>query len=106
MLQIPLAAVPSQQVTANLSNQNVVVTVYTLSDGTLYMDLTYNNIPVITCRPCQYGNLMLEDSQYWGFIGDFTWVDLLASPTIPPTNPIAAGLADQYQLIYLEASDL
>jgi len=106
MLQIPLGAVPSQQVSLNLANQNVVLNVYQLANGKLYMDVISNNQPIITCRPCQYGTLMLEDAKYWGFVGDFTWVDLLSGVSTPPTDPVYTGLADQYQLIYLEASDL
>jgi len=105
MQQIPLAAEPSQQLSITLDNQACAINVYTLG-AKLYMDLAFNGTNVINTRPCLYGNLMLQDAGYYGFAGDFTWVDTNAGPTVPPTDPVFSGLGTRYQLIYLETSDL
>lgn len=119
MLTIPLAAVASQNFSANLGGQAVQVNVYQLGVGdaaALYMDLESNGSPVFSCRVCRgYGGtstpdttapFMLVGRRYLGFDGDFVWLDTQASSLVPAEDPEYSGLGDRWQLLYLEESDL
>lgn len=106
MLQIPLAAVPSQTFSIVLDNQNCQINLYTLSTG-MYFDLFLNGAPIATTVVCENLARMLEDAQYRGFIGDFVFVDVFAADTVNDgADPTYQGLGTQFQLQYLEASDL
>lgn len=99
MLQIPLQAVPSQIVVANLSNQISQIAVYQKLSG-LYVNLSVNNALII-------GGVIAEDrnrivrSLYLGFIGDLMFLDNQGTD-----DPFFEGLGARFTLMYLEASDL
>lgn len=117
MMIVPAIAVPSQTLSVSLANQACDISLYSLDTpgdilGTvtttelkgypaLYMDLTVNGTAVITCRICRNLIPMLLDATYYGFVGDLVVVD-----TRSDTEPVYTGLGTQYQLVYLEASDL
>ena len=67
----------------------------------LYMDLTVNGTSIINCRIVRNTVPILLDAKYYGVIGDFVVVDMFED-----TDPVYTGLGTQYQLVYLEASDL
>lgn len=100
MLQMPLAAVPSQTFSIVLAGQNCQLAVYQKSTG-LYMDLVVNGTPVTTCVRCVEGARLLLDRKYLGFIGDFGFIDTQGN-----SDPVYTGLGSRWQLLYLEASDL
>ncbi len=106
MLQIPLSAVPSQSLSVVLGNQNCQISLYTLTTG-LYFDLLVNGAPIATTVRCENLARMLEDAQYRGFIGDFVFIDVFAANTVVDgVDPVYTGLGTQFQLEYLEATDL
>lgn len=105
MLVIPLQAVPSQQFTVGLNGQNCTISVYQKTTG-LYLDLLLNNAPVSTTVLCLNCSRLLEDRQYAGFVGDFIFVDTQSPDPFAGTDPTYTGLGSQYELWFLEASDL
>lgn len=73
----------------------------------LYMDLIVNGVQVLNAALAQNLIPMLNSAGYYGVVGDFIFVDTnaLSAPTAG-SNPVYTGLGDQYQMIYLEATDL
>ncbi len=99
MQTIPISAVPSQKFNITLASQPCQISIYTLYTG-LFMDVLLNNVPVCNGVLCQNNNRIVRAS-YSGFIGD-----LIFNDTLGTSDPVYMGLGTQYQLIYLEASDL
>jgi hypothetical protein len=105
MLIVPLQPVPSQTLTSLLSNQNCRINVYQKAFG-LYFDLTVPTIqtdPIVAGIVCRNANRLIRYA-YLGFVGDFSFFDLLN--TAMPSDPDYTGLGGRFQLVYLEASDL
>lgn len=100
MLQMPLAAVPSQTFGIVLAGQNCQIAVYQKTTG-VYMDLVSNGVPITTAVRCVEGARLLLDRQYLGFVGDFGVIDTQGN-----SDPDYTGLGTRWQLLYLEASDL
>ena len=100
MLTIPLNAVPSQRLNVVLANQPCQISLYTLIDGVIYMDVVLNGTPIANCVPC-YNNNKIVRAAYTGFIGDFIITD-----TQGYSDPTYDVLGTRYQLVYLEAGDL
>lgn len=112
MQLIPLTAVPSQLVQANLNSQSVSLSIYQLGSppvAELYLDVVSGGAPITNCRKCRAfsGSLtesapfVLLDSAYWGFQGDFLFID-----TQGDEDPQYSGLGSRWQLIYYSPSDL
>lgn len=99
MLNVPVTATPSQQLSITLASQPLQISIYTLRTG-LYMDVLLNGAVIVQGIRCQYNNKIVREA-YSGFIGDFTFTD-----TQGTNDPTYDGLGARYQLIYLEASDL
>jgi hypothetical protein len=99
MLSIPLQAVPSQKLSVVLGGQNCQINVFQKSTG-MFLDLYLNNSPIIT-GVLGLDRVKLVRETYLGFIGDLSFVD-----TQGTSDPVYSGLGSQYQLIYLEASDI
>lgn len=100
MQGIPLNAVPSQQLSVTLAGQPCQLSIYTLADGALYMDVALNGVAVASCVPCLNNNRIVR-AAYTGFVGDFTFHDAQGS-----SDPVYSGLGARYLLYYLEAKDL
>ena len=100
MQGIPLNAVPSQRFSITLAGQPLQISVYTLADDALRMDVLLNGTPVARGAPCLNNNKIVR-AAYTGFIGDFIFTDTQGS-----NDPTYDGLGARYQLIYLEAADL
>ena len=100
---IPLNALASQTVQAQLAGQACTINVYQKSTG-LYVDLLVNNVLIIGGVIGQNLNRIVRDS-YLGFIGDLCFIDNQGS-----TNPYYTGLgptaSSRYNLLYLTTSDL
>lgn len=100
MKQVPLNAVPSQNLQIVLANQACSIDVYTLSTG-LYLDLTANGEKITTGVICEDQARLLLDRQYLDFVGDLMFID-----TQGDDDPVYTGLGSRFLLIYLEAADL
>lgn len=100
MLGIPLNAVSSQKLSITLAGQPCQLSVYTLLDGAIYMDVLLNGSPIVQCARCLNNNKIVR-AAYTGFIGDFIFTDTQGS-----SDPTYDGLGARYQLVYLESSDL
>lgn len=109
MQTIPLTAVPSQSLTAALNGQSVSIAIYQLGAADLYCDLTSNGTPIVNCRKCrafsgsptEAAPFLLLDSAYWGFQGDFLFID-----TQGDEDPQFSGLGSRWQLVYYTPDDL
>jgi len=99
MIQIPLQAVASQVLSIVLGGQNTQLNIYS-KFGTLYMDVSVNNSPIILGVQCQNGNRIVR-SVYLGFQGDLIFVDTQGS-----SNPNFEGLNSRFLLQYLTVDDL
>lgn len=96
---IPIQAVPYQTLGVQLAGQNCQLNIYTKLSN-LFIDVYSNNALVIAGVLCENLNRIVRDI-YLGFTGDFVFND-----TQGATDPVYTGLGSQYQLIYLETSDL
>ena len=100
MLIVPTQALPNQTLQVTLDGQQVALNIYQTNFG-LFCDIILAGTAIVTGQIAQNLNLLVNDA-YLGFQGDFCFFDTLGTGT----DPIYTGLGDQYQLIYLEASDL
>jgi hypothetical protein len=98
MIQVALAAVPSQTLSIVLDGQACQIAVYQKRTG-LFFDLMLAGVAIVTTVLCQNLTPLLTQT-YQGFIGSFAFVD-----TQGDQAPDYTGLGTRYQLIYLEASD-
>lgn len=104
MLQIDLAAVPSQRLAANLNGQPCAIEIRHNGgpiDGTLYLSLWHNDVPIILGRLARVNNLAVLGSRYRPFKGDLMFVDMQGEQ-----DPRYTGLGTRWQLVYLSESEL
>jgi hypothetical protein len=122
MQTIPLSAVPSQTLQVVLDGDTVGLSLYSLNspgniieeqsatelipEQVLYMDVTLNGSPIITCRRCVSLLPMMLESGYMGFPGELEFFDTVNTTLSTVTNPVYTGLGSQYQLVYFSASDM
>ncbi len=99
MLYIPLQAVPNQQLSVVLNNQNCQINVYQKFYGVM-LDLLVSNTLIIGGCLCQNLNRLVRNA-YLGFQGDLGFWDTQGS-----LNPYYTGLGARYQLVYLSPADL
>lgn len=97
---IPVQSIPNQGIQVSLANQSVSLSIYQTNYG-LFMDVASNNSPVVYGVLCHDVDRIIRDA-YLGFTGDFVWYDTSGDGN----DPIYTGLGTQFQLVYLEASDL
>jgi len=97
MLNIPLAAVASQNLSVNLAQQYCGINLYQKNTG-LYLDLYVNGNAVMTGVLCR-DRVYLVRQEYLDFIGDLTFID-----TEGDDDPRYTGLGARWQLIYIEQS--
>jgi len=67
----------------------------------LHCDVLLAGTPILSGRLVRNLIPWMLSAKYQGFVGDFAMVD-----TLSDTDPVWTGLGAQYQLVYLEASDL
>ncbi|MFK2876885.1 hypothetical protein ISP25_07385 [Rhodanobacter hydrolyticus] len=82
-----------------LGGQVCQISLYQKSTG-LFMDLTVNNVVLMTCVVCLNRTLMVRLS-YLGFIGDLVFVDTQGADA-----PSYTGLGSRWLLFYLAPSDV
>ena len=100
MLEVPVNAVPSQKLSVTFANQPCQLSIYTLIDGAIYMDVLLNGTAIVQGVRCLNNNKIVR-AAYMGFIGDFMFSDAQGF-----NDPTYDGLGTRYRLIYLEAADL
>ncbi len=100
MLIVPLQAVPNQTLQITLDQQSVQINVAQFDYG-VFMTVTLDGTLVCSNVLCENLNPIVR-APYTGFIGDFAFFDTSGNGS----DPIYTGLGDQFQLVYLEASDL
>lgn len=96
---IPLQAVPSQSVKAQLGNQSCRIVIRQTLYG-LFADLYVAEVLLVAGVPCLDRNRLVR-SAYLGFVGDIMFMD-----TMGTEDPTADGLGARFQLCYLDASEL
>ena len=108
MQVVPLAAVPSQTITASLGGQTCQINVYGKTVGAnvspnaeqVYLDLYVENALIIAGVVCLNGVRIVRDA-YLGFSGDLAMFD-----TLGDADPVYAGLGTRFVLVYYAASEL
>jgi hypothetical protein len=118
MLTVPLNAVPSQTLTVTLDGQSCQIAVYQKQPivdeygvaAGLFFDLIVDGVPICNTVRCLDRTQLLMDRQYLGVVGDFMFIDTLATAGGPPTfngaPPYYSGLGSQFLLLFLEPADL
>jgi hypothetical protein len=100
MQVIPVQAIPNQKLQVFLVNQSITINIYQLAYG-LFMDVYVGNSLIVAGVICENLNRIIRDL-YLGFVGDFVFIDGNGTDT----DPVYTGLGAQYQLLYLETTDL
>ncbi len=107
---VPTLALPNQQITVTLANQNCRIDLYQMSYG-LFCDLYVSNrifapgTLIIGGVICQAKNRIVRDA-YLGFIGDLIFIDNDEGPNMPAEDPFFSGLGTRFSLAYLSVADL
>lgn len=96
---IPLQAVPSQIVKAQLGNQPCRINIRQTGFG-LFADIYVNEVLLVAGVPCLDRNRLVR-SAYLGFIGDLMFQDLQGTD-----DPTSDGLGSRFQFVYLDASEV
>lgn len=98
MVEIPLQAIPAQEVQVALGGQNCALRVY-WRFWKLFMDLFANGAPVFSgamCQNCQW----INQSPSLLFSGGLMMVDSLGDET-----PRWDGLGERWSLLYFDADE-
>ncbi len=102
---VALNPVPSQTLQVVLGGQNCQINVYQENTG-LYFDLIANGVTICTATICRNLARLLNDRQYLGFVGDFSFFDTMNPDVDAGQDPGYAGLGSQFVLLYLSPDDL
>jgi hypothetical protein len=100
MIRIPLAAEPNQTLAVVLGGQPCQIALRQ-NGANMYFDLRVNNADIVLSRIVRNKQLLLLDSKYRGFRGDF-----LVNDSQGDTQPEYTGLDSRYFLYYIETSDV
>lgn len=92
--QVALNAVAAQTLKINLAGNTVQITLRQFASG-LYADFSLNGVAVICGLICQDRTWLIRYA-YFGFPGDFIFVD-----TLGQSDPSYDGLNSRYLLIYV-----
>lgn len=93
VLEVPLSALPSQELSLVLGNQDVTVRVLTRGDY-LYLDVLKESEPVILGQLIVTGQNLLP-AGLSDFTGNFQMVDVNGD-----SAPVYTGLGVQFRLLY------
>ena len=99
MLQIPIQAVPSQQLQVVLAGQNVQIAIYEKQAQGLFVDINVNGVDIITAVIAEDAN-PLNSRTYEPFAGNLVFLDTQGN-----NDPDWIGLGSRYQLVYLTAAE-
>lgn len=104
MLVIPIQPVPSQTLRVLLDDQATTLTIRQLGTG-LFMSIALDNVAILQNVICENLNLIVRGT-YFGFLGDFMFVDNSSDNGRPAQDPYFTGLGTQFSLIYLTPDEL
>lgn len=93
IVEVPLSALPSQELSLVLGNQDVTVRVLTRGDY-LYLDVLKETDPVILGQLIVTGQNLLPVGLS-DFVGNFQMIDLNGD-----SDPVYTGLGTQFRLLY------
>lgn len=102
----------SQTLSINLGGQPCQIALQTLGLGTdahLYFSLSVAGAAVVTARVCRNLQLLLASSRYYGFQGDFMFVDnqaIVGQELQTGVDPFWQGLGTRFELLYLTAAEM
>jgi hypothetical protein len=91
---VPLAAIPSQTVSAQLGGQNCSISVYQKATG-IFCDVSVSGVQIVAGVMVHNACLIVRDA-YLGFIGDLAFYDMQGV-----SDPTYDGLGTRYVLAYL-----
>lgn len=91
--EIPLTAVPSQQLSVQLGGKSCRIAVYQKRTG-LYLDLSVNDETVLCGILCR-DRTWLVRGRHFGFPGDLTFIDGQGL-----ADPHYTGLGARYRLVW------
>lgn len=100
MIRVPLAAVPSQTLAIVLRGQACEISLRQ-NGANLYFSLKVAQREIVTTKLARNKQRLLLSSRYYGFAGDFIFVDTQGS-----LQPRFTGLVSRYRLFYLAPADL
>lgn len=100
MIRVPLAATPNQTLAVTLGGQPCQIALRQ-NGANMYFDLRVNNVAIVLTKICRNKQLLLLDTAYKGFRGDFIFNDSQGD-----TQPHFTGLGARYSLFYVEPGDV
>lgn len=92
--QIPISAVPNQEIITVLNEQQCRIILRTLGNNT-YFSLTENIIGTVCDGVLCVDRSALVRAEYTGFVGDLTFIDTEAND-----DPIYTGFNTRFLLLY------
>ena len=92
--QIPIDAVPNQEIITVLNEQQCKITLRTLGDN-VYFSLEESNLGIICQGVRCVDRSALIRAAYTGFVGDITFIDLEAND-----DPVYTGFNTRFLLLY------
>jgi hypothetical protein len=102
MLEIPLIAVPNQQLLARLDEQDCTINVYQRG-ARVYLDLALDGVPLRQGAICLPGVPVVDAP--WPFVGGLYMVDTGTTPK-GQQPPQWEGLGTRWKLYYLDAAEM
>jgi hypothetical protein len=99
MQQIPIQALPSQQIQVTLDGQLCAFSIY-VKNQCMFFDAVVNGATIAYAVQCK-NMVQLIPTAYLGFTGVLILFD-----TQGTSDPVYTGLGTRWQLLYLDSSDL
>lgn len=102
----------NQTLSINLGGQACQIALQTLGigqDAHLYFSLSVAGSPIVTSKVCRNLQLLLSSSRYFGFQGDFMFVDnqaTIGQELQTGVDPFWQGLGTRFELLYLTAAEM
>lgn len=98
MKTVTLSALPAQQFSVVLNQQNCTISLRQKTTG-LFLDLTLDGVTVVAGALCR-NMVRVVRQAYLGFKGDLVFMDTQGND-----DPTYSGLGSRFVLLYLETSD-
>lgn len=96
---VPLQPIPNQTLQVLLGNQSCVLDIQQNPFG-VFINVSVGDTLIIGGVICENLNRIVR-SAYLGFVGDFVFIDMQGT-----ADPVYTGLGDQFQLVYLDESEV
>jgi hypothetical protein len=101
MQTVPLSDIANQTIFITLNNQNCQINAYQKRTG-FFIDLYVANQLILGGMLCRNQSFLILNV-YFGFIGDFMWVDTQNQNADPV---VGGGIGSRFQLLYFFPSDI